>query len=76
MVTYKLLTKIQDCDDFAWMLKKGIIPVKVLDYKCYFEKWLQYTERGNSNAQAYTYTADDFGVSENTIRNAVNMMKS
>jgi len=74
MVTYELIKQLESNSIFLDLLKKGVVPIKVLDYKCIYERWLTFKAEGFSNAESYTYTADEYKLSENTIRNAVNFM--
>ena len=73
--TYELIKKSEDDILFLHLLKKGLIPISVLDKKVYYERFLK--ERGfNSKAQAITNTAEEYNVSERTIRRAIAFMKN
>ena len=73
MVTYELIKKIENDSDFILLLQKGIIPLSILNKKCYYEKYLQQLN-DCSNLQAIRKTADNYNVSEMTIRRAIDFM--
>lgn len=75
MVTYKLLQKLENNSDFLFLLNKGIIPLSVLDKKCYYERYLKelkYYKR----TKAIERVADEYNISEMTVRRAVNFMET
>jgi hypothetical protein len=74
MVVYDYLKKYEDSEQFLFLLKKGVVSLKILNYKCYYEKFLQFQSRGFGKLDSYSMTAEEYKVSENTVRNAVNFM--
>ena len=75
MVIYEYLKKIENDEFFIILLKKGLIPLSVLDRKCYYEKYLSELKK-NTKTQAIANTSEDYNVTERTIRNAINFMES
>ena len=73
--TYNLIKKIENDSLFIILLKKGLIPLSILDRKCYYERYL--LERNtNGKLQSITNTADEYNVSERTIYNAIKLMEN
>jgi len=75
MVVYKLLKEVENDNQFLWMLKKGIIPLSVLDKKCYYERYLQELTKVDKK-QAIANASEDFNVSERTIIRAISFMEN
>lgn len=74
MTRYEIVQKIEQDNFYLTLFNKGIISCKIFEYKVYYEQFMMWKGKGHSNAEAYTYTADEYMVSENTIRNAVKFM--
>ena len=73
--TYNLIKKIENDSLFIILLKKGLIPLSILDRKCYYERYI--LERNtNGKLQSITNTADEYNVSERTIYNAIKLMEN
>ena len=72
--TYELIKKIEDDTSFLVLLQKGIIPLSILDKKCYYEHYLN-ERKTVSNAQSISNTSEDYNVSEMTIRRAIKVME-
>lgn len=72
--THELIKKIENDSFFMALLKKGLIPLTVLDRKCYYEYFLNELKT-NGRWQAITNTADEFNVCESTIRRAIKFME-
>lgn len=64
---YELLNKASKEENFKLMLKAGIIPIQYLDYKCIYEFYCKEKARGIRHAEAITFTAEEFGTSDNWI---------
>lgn len=75
MTTYNLITEIETNPLFFKLLQKGLIPLSILDRKCYYEKYLEEI-KVNNKVQAISNTSEDFNVHENTVRNAIKMMEN
>jgi len=71
---YEIIKKIENDDFCLDLIRRGIITLKILDYKVYYERYISELQRV-SICQAITNTAEEFRVSERTIRNAINYMK-
>jgi len=71
---YEIVKRIESDDFCLELLRRGIISLKILDYKIYYERYISESKRF-SICQAITNTAEEFKVSERTIRNAINYMK-
>lgn len=75
LTNYELAKKIEN-DSFSLLLmKRGILSLIIFDYKVYYERYLS-EKQGQRKGIAITNTADEFGVSEGTIRNAITFMLS
>jgi hypothetical protein len=72
MVNYEFLKKI-DYKVFLEYVKRGIIPVHIMDYITVYETYLSEV-KNNKKSIAITYCADKYNCSENTIRNIINFM--
>jgi len=73
MTTHELILEIENNPLFFKLLQKGLIPLSVLDRKCYYEKYIEELKI-NDKAQAIANTSEDFNVSERTIYNAIKLM--
>lgn len=71
---YEIVKKIESDPFCLELLRRGIISLKILDYKVYYERYISELQRV-SICQAISNTAEEFRVSERTIRNAINYMK-
>jgi hypothetical protein len=72
MVNYEFLKKI-DYKVFLELVRRGIIPVHIMDYLTVYETYLSEVKT-NKKSIAITYCADKYNCSENTIRNVINFM--
>jgi len=73
--THDYLKKIENDSTFVILLQKGIIPLSILDRKCYYEFFLN--ERlTNSKVQSISNTSENYNVSEMTIRRAIHFMEN
>lgn len=73
--TYELIQNIENDDRYLFLFKKGLVSLKVMDYKLYYERYKR--ERlSESKTQAISNTAEEYNVSERTIRNAIERMES
>ncbi len=75
MTRYELILEAENNPLFFKLLQKGLIPLSVLDRKCYYEKYKEELKK-NDKVQAISNASEDFKVHENTIRNAINIMES
>jgi hypothetical protein len=72
MVNYEFLKSI-DYKLFLEYVKRGIIPVHIMDYITVYETFLNEVKT-NKKSIAITFCADKYNCSENTIRNIINFM--
>ncbi len=73
MTTYEILISFENNLSFLNLLKKGVIPLSVLDKKVYYEYYLN--ERKTTNkAQSITNASEEYKVSERTIIRAIDFM--
>jgi len=56
------------------LFNKGIISINHITYFRYYEVYQAYKKQGLSNNKSYTYTSDECGCSEVTIRKAVKLV--
>ena len=70
---YEILNVFEDDLNFLLLLKKGVIPLSVLDKKVYYEYYLNQKKTTNK-AQSITNTAEEYKVSERTIIRAIDFM--
>lgn len=76
MVTnYELAKKIEKDSFCLTLMKRGILSLIIFDYKVYYERYLM-ERKSHRKGMAITNTADEFRVSEGTIRNAITFMLS
>ena len=72
---YEIVKSLQS-DTFGLdLFRRGMISLKMLDYKVYYERYMHEVKK-HQKGVAITFTADEFNVSENTIRNAINFMRA
>lgn len=72
MVNYDFLKKIDNML-FLELVRRGVIPVHIMDYMVVYETYLQQIIN-NKKSVAITYCAEKYNCSENTIRNVINFM--
>lgn len=75
VTTYEYLRSIENEETFVTLLNKGLIPLSVLSWKVYYERFMQELEMTDHKAQAITNTADEYNCCENTIRRAIKFME-
>ena len=74
MVTvYEYLSLVENDHSFLMLLKKGVIPLSILTKKVYYERYI-YELKTVSSGQAVTNAAEEYNVSEMTIRRAIKKM--
>lgn len=73
MTIYEILKVFENDLNFLILLRKGVIPLAVLDKKVYYEYYLNQQQMVNKS-QAITNTAEEYHVSEKTIIRAINFM--
>ena len=73
-ITYEILKRLEGTEDFMELLNKGIIPLSVFDKKVYYEFFKKEMKQTKRKAQAIANTAEEYKVSEMTIRRALNFM--
>jgi DNA-directed RNA polymerase specialized sigma54-like protein len=75
MVTnYELILKMEKHGEYLQAIRRGIMPIVVMDYRLYYEKYIQ-ERKGVSKMQAITNVSEEYGVSESTVKRAVRFMK-
>ena len=72
MVNYDFLKNI-DYKLFLEFVRRGIIPVNIMDYLTVYETYLNEVKT-NKKSIAITYCADKYNCSERTIHNVINFM--
>lgn len=72
MVNYDFLKNI-DNRLFLELVRRGVIPVHIMDYMVVYETYLQQLTE-NKKSVAITYCAERYNCSERTIHNIVNFM--
>lgn len=72
---YDLIKQIESNTIFISLIKKGLLPTTILDRKVYYEFYLNQRKQYN-NSQSIYNTAEEYRVSERTIRRAVKFMAS
>ena len=74
MNTHELIKTIENDKKYFFLFKKGLVSLKVMDYKIYYERFLFELEK-NRKAQAITNVAEEYNISERTVRNAITKMQ-
>lgn len=72
MTNYDFLKSIEQ-SYFLELIKRGIVPVHIMDYLLIYETFLKELKE-NKKSVCITYCADKFNVHENTIRNIIKFM--
>ncbi len=73
LTIYDILNIFENDLNFLLLLKKGVIPLSVLDKKVYYEYYLNQRKTTNK-AQSITNTSEEYKVSERTIIRAIDFM--
>lgn len=63
-----------ECGVVKEFFEKGLISINVYTYFRYYDVWKAYKKKGLSNNKSYQFAADECGCTEQTIRNAVNLV--
>lgn len=71
-MNYEFL-KSTDYKIFLEYVKRGIIPVHIMDYLTVYETYLSEVKT-NKKSIAITYCAEKYNCSERTIHNVINFM--
>lgn len=75
MVTnYEFISSLVEKNILYAAVRRGIIHVSAMDYKIYYEKYKIEKEKTKDKKQAITNTAEDYNVSEWTIKRAIRFM--
>lgn len=72
MNNYTFLKEIPQ-DKFIQFVKRGIIPISIMDYMTIYDTYLDQM-KWHKKGVSITYCADKYNVHENTIRNVVKFM--
>jgi len=73
MVVYDYLKQVENDMTFLMLIKKGIIPLSILDKKVYYERYL-YERKTHDASQAITNVTEEYHVSERTVYRAIKLM--
>ena len=73
--TYDLVKRIENSEDFLTLLKKGVLPLSLLDQKVYYEYYLNDLKKTGSKVQSVMNTAEEYRKSESTINRAIRFMR-
>ena len=72
MTNYDFLKSIEQ-KLFLELVKRGIIPIHIMDYLLIYETYLNEMQ-SNKKSVCITFCSDRFNVHENTIRNIIKFM--
>ncbi len=73
MTAYSAIKKLENDINFLILLRRGVIPLSILDKKVYYEFYINELKTVNKT-QAIANTAEEYKVSERTIIRAVDFM--
>ena len=73
---YNLIKRIENSQEFLLLIKKGLLPLSILDKKVYYEYFIDDFKKTNSSSQSVTNTSEEFDKSERTIFRAIQFMKA
>ena len=73
MTTYQALINLENDLNYLVLLKSGVIPLSILDRKIYYEFYIKKLIT-NTKMDAIQLTAEEYQVSEMTIRRAIDAM--
>jgi len=83
MVAYELIQKLEKLDYFDQLLKGGIVPMNMIDYKVIYEFYMNDLKRlksdkwaKNIKGQAKSNTAEEFNITERMVWVIVKRMRS
>jgi len=63
-------------DEFLKLIKEGFISITVLDWKVYYEYYLEEVKRGNKKDHAALNTAVKYDISKRTVYSAIKWMEN
>lgn len=61
-----------DYDLFMQLLKRGLLPIKILDYKVIYEDFINQKQK---QSVVITHLSEKYNCHENTIRNIIKFMQ-
>lgn len=73
--TYELIKQIENDMSFTVLLKKGVIPLTVMDKKVYYEYYIQDLQTTGNTWQSVINTSEEYNVSQMTVRRAIKFME-
>lgn len=74
MTVYEILLSEMKTPNFLHLIKSGIIPITIMDYKMYYEMYLSERKKGAGKMQSISNVSSEFSCSERTVRNAIEVM--
>ena len=74
--TYELISKLQKLDYYKDLLKQGIIPMTVIDYKLIYEYYCKEKSRGIRHSEAITFTGEEFNLGDRSIYIIIKRMEN
>jgi len=72
---YELIKRIENSTEFLSLIKKGLLPLSILDKKVYYEYFLNDFEKTNLKSESLRNTSEEFDKCERTIIRAIEFME-
>lgn len=76
MVKYELLSKLQELPYYNQLLKQGVVPITLVDYKVIYEWYLQEKSSGTKGGQLITNVGEEFKIGDRTVYAIIKSMES
>lgn len=76
MVTYELISRLQDLPYYNELLKQGIIPITLIDYKVIYEFYCKEKNSGIKGGQLITNVGEEFNIGDRLVYNIVKKMET
>lgn len=76
MVKYELLSKLQKLPYYNELLKQGIVPLTLVDYKVIYEFYCREKASGTRGGQLITNVGEEFSIGDRMVYVVVKSMES
>lgn len=74
--SYELLSKLQSLPYYKDLLKQGIIPITLIDYKVIYEFYCQEKASGVKGGQLITNVGEEFNIGDRMVYIIVKRMET
>jgi len=72
---HELIVRIENSVEFLSLIKKGLLPLSILDKKVYYEYFLSDFKKTKLKSESIRNTSEEYDVCEMTIKRAIKFME-